>query len=138
MSFEEIQKALDVPLKTSDFGGLPVFLENTAGEPDISTPFLAGTILPIQPVQSELGSIGTFLHEGIYQISVYYPQDTGSADLNRKADEISLIYKPGVSFEWNDTCVRISSIGRGPLRINNGWAILDLSVDWSTYIKRVP
>ncbi len=137
MSFEEIQKSLDVPLKTSDFGGLPVFLENTEGEPDISTPFLAGTILPIQPIQSELGPQGTFLHEGIYQISIYYPKDTGSAELNRKADEIALIFKPGVNFEWNDTCVRISNIGRGPLRINKGWAVLDLTVDWSSYINRI-
>ena len=138
MSFEEIQKALDVPLKTSDFGGLPVFLENTANVPDISTPFLVGVMLPIQPTQSELGPSGAFLHEGIYQISIYYPKDSGTADINRKADEISVVFKPGVTLEWETTCVRINNIGRNSLRINKGWAILDLSVDWSSYIKRIP
>lgn len=138
MSFEEIQKALDVPLKTGSFGGLPVFLENSTSAPDISTPFLSGTLLPVQPVQSELGPSGTDLHEGIYQISIYYPKDTGTGNINRKADEIANIFKPNAIFEWFGTCVRVNGIGRGPLRINKGWAILDLSVDWSTYIKRVP
>lgn len=138
MSFEEIQKALDVPLKTGSFGGLPVFLENSTATPDISTPFLAGTLLPVQPTQSELGPAGTDLHEGIYQISIYYPKDSGTGDINRKADEIAAVFKSGVNFEWLTSCVRINSVGRGPLRINKGWAILDLSVDWSSYIKRIP
>lgn len=138
MSFEEIQKALDVPLKTGSFGGLPVFLENSTSIPDISTPFLSGTLLPVQPVQSELGPSGTDLHEGIYQISIYYPKDTGTGNINRKADEIANIFKANAIFEWLNTCVRVNGIGRGPLRINKGWAILDLSVDWSTYIRRVP
>ncbi len=138
MSFEEIQKALDVPLKTGDFGGLPVFLENSTGVPDISTPFLTGTILPAQPIQSGLGPAGTDFHEGIYQISIYYPKDSGTADMNRKADEISTIFKPGINLQWSTTCVRVSNIGRGPLRINKGWAILDLSVDWFSYTKRTP
>lgn len=138
MSFENIQKALDTPLKTSDFGGLPVFLENTAAVPDISTPFLTGTILPTQLFQSELGPTGTDLHDGIYQISIYYPKDTGTADLNRKADEIAAIFKSGVNFEWETTCVRLVKIERNPLRINKGWAILDLSVKWSSYILRIP
>jgi len=138
MSFENIQKALDTPLKTGSFGGLPVFLENTAAIPDISTPFLTGTILPTEPFQSELGPAGTDLHAGVYQISVYYPKDTGSADLNRKADEIAAVFKSGVNFEWETTCVRVNKIGRHPLRINKGWAILDLSVGWSSYILRIP
>ena len=138
MSFEEIQKALDVTLKISDFGGLPVFLENTANVPDISTPFLAGFMLPDKPTQSELGPTGAFLHGGIYQISIYYPKDSGSAELNRKADEISAVFKSGVTLEWETTCVRINNIGRDALRINKGWAILDLSADWSSYIKRIP
>lgn len=138
MSFEEIQKALDVPLKTSDFGGLPVYLENSISVPDISTPFLSGTLLPDQPVQSGLGPAGTDLHEGIYQISIYYPKDSGTGNINRKADEIASVFKPNTNFEWLSTCVRINNIGRGPLRLNKGWVILDLSVDWFTYIKRVP
>lgn len=138
MSFEEIQKALDIPLKTGAFGGLPVALENSTYVPDISTPFLTGTILPIQPIQAELGLTGAFLHEGIYQISIYYPKDSGTGEMNRKADEISLVFKSGVTFEWETTCVRINNIGRNPLRINKGWAILDLDVDWSSYIKRIP
>lgn len=138
MSFEEIQKALDVPLKTGSFGGFPVFLENSPSVPDISTPFLTGTILPIQPIQSELGPEGTDLHEGIYQISIYYPKDSGIGEINRKADEIAIVFKSGVNFEWDTTCVRIENIGRGLLRINKGWAILDLSVNWFSYIKRIP
>jgi len=138
MSFENIQKALDVPLKTGSFGGLPVYLENSTAVPDISTPFLTGTLLPVQPTQSELGPAGTDLHVGIYQISIYYPKDSGTGNINRKADEIAAVFKSGVNFEWVTVCVRIISIGRGPLRINKGWAVLDLSVDWSSYIKRIP
>jgi len=138
MSFEEIQKALDVPLKTGSFGGLPVYLENSTAVPDISAPFLTGTLLPVQPIQSELGPSGTNLHEGIYQISIYYPKDSGTGNINRKADEIAAVFKSGANLEWLTTCVRLNNIGRGPLRINKGWAILDLSVDWSSYIKRIP
>ena len=138
MSFEAIQKAFDVPLKTGSFGGLPVYLENSTAVPDISEPFLTGTLLPAQPEQSELGPAGTDLHEGIYQISIHYPKDTGIGSLNRKADEIAIVFKPGANFEWFGTCVRVNNVGRGPLRINKGWAILDLSVDWQTYINRIP
>jgi len=133
-----MQKALDVPLKTGNFGGLPVFLENSTSVPDILTPFLTGTILPGIPMQLELGPEGTDLHEGIYQISIYYPKDSGTGDINRKADEIAAIFKPGTNLEWGTVCVRINNIGRGPLRINKGWAILDLSIDWFTYINRTP
>ena len=138
MSFENIQKALDVPLETSDFGDLPVFLENITAVADISTPFLTGTLFPVQPIQSELGPAGTDLHEGIYQISIYYPKDSSTGNINRKADEIAAVFKSGVNFEWLTVCVRIISIGRGPLRIDEGWAVLDLSVDWSSHIKRTP
>jgi len=138
MSFEEIQKALDVPLKTISFGGLPAYLENSIVVPDISTPFLTGTLLPVQPIQSELGPSGTNLHEGIYQISIYYPKDSGTGNINRKADEIAAVFKSGVNLEWLTTCVRLNNIGRGSLRINKGWAILDLNVDWSSYIRRIP
>jgi len=64
MSFEEIQKALDVPLKTISFGGLPAYLENSIVVPDISTPFLTGTLLPVQPIQSELGPSGQIYMRG--------------------------------------------------------------------------
>ncbi len=138
MSFEDLQKALDVPLKTGSFGGLPVFLENSHEEPDISTPFLTGTMLPAQPEQSELGPAGTDLHEGVYQISIYYPKDSGTGDVNRKADEIAVVFKPNAIFEWDTVCIRVISIGRNHLRINKGWAILDLSVNWSSYIRRIP
>lgn len=138
MSFEEIQKALDNPLKAGAFGGLPVVLENSTYVPDVSTPFLTGTILPAQPTQTELGPAGTDLHEGIYQISIYYPKDSGTGEMNRKADEISLVFKSGVTFEWETTCVRINNIGRNPLRINKGWAVLDLSAEWSSHVKRTP
>lgn len=138
MSFEKIQKALDVPLKLGSFGGLPIYLENSTAVPDISEPFLTGNILPVQPVQSGLGPAGIDLHEGIYQVSVYYPKDSGTANINRKSDEIAAIFKSGATFEWDDVCVRINSIGRGPLRINKGWAVLDLSINWYSYIKRTP
>lgn len=136
MSFANLQKAFDVPLKTGSFG-LPVFLENSPAVPDISVSFLTGTMLPAQPIQSELGPEGTDLHEGIYQISIYYPKDSGTGDINRKADEIAIVFKPNTIFEWDEICARVNNIGRGNLRINKGWAILDLSVSWSSYIRRI-
>ena len=137
MSFEEIQKALDVPLKTGSFGGLPVVLQNSTFVPDISTPFLSGTLLPTQPVQSELGPKGNDFHEGIYQIGIYYPKDTGTASINRKADEIALVFKPGAILEWGSVCVRLNNVGVNSLRINKGWAVLDMTIEWSTHVKRV-
>ncbi len=137
MSFENLQKAFDVPLKTGSFGGLPVFLENSPAVPDISTPFLAGTMLPAQPIQSELGPTGTDLHEGVYQISIYYPKDIGTGEINRKADEIAIVFKPNAIFEWDTICARVNNIGRSNLRVNKGWAILDLSVNWSSYVRRI-
>lgn len=137
MSFESLQKAFDVPLKTGSFGGLPVFLENSPAVPDISTPFLTGTMLPAQPTQSELGPTGTDLHEGIYQIGIYYPKDSGTGDINRKADEIAIVFKPNTILEWDIICARVNNIGRNPLRINNGWAILDLDINWFSFVRRI-
>lgn len=138
MTFEDIRKALDSALKAGSFGGLPVTLEGSGFNPNLATPYIAAVLIPSQPVQSTLGESGTDFHEGLYQISVYYPSATGSGVITRKADEIAVVFKSGARFEWESICVLVNNVGTNQLRFDRGWAILDLTVDYSSFVARIP
>ena len=132
--FEDSRKALDVAAKTAGFS-IPVVLENVDYSPDTDTPYLYATLLPVD-VDSSRPS-GEDYHTGIYQIDVNYPSNSATGDITRTADTVNAVFKSGERFEWGAACVRIDSVNISPIRRNGGWAVLTMTMNWSTFSERL-
>jgi hypothetical protein len=83
----DIQTALVNHLKT--FPTLPPLQEeNTRNIGMTGQTFVRATLLPAQPRQLSVGQVGKDLRQGLFQIDVFVPQDTGIAAANQLADAL--------------------------------------------------
>lgn len=119
----------------SDFSLLFNF-ENKATKPQNGTPYARAFLLPGQPVQTCLGTAGTDRHDGVFQISLFFPEDKGDIVALTKADEIATAYKSGLVTTFNGVDVTIESVGRNVANNSDGWFQFDLSINWYSFIRR--
>lgn len=133
--FEDISKALDSTLKG---GGLnmTIVLENDKYTPDLGTAYLSSFNLPAPVSPSTLGPTGKNVHEGIYQVDINYPAFSGRSNLLKKADQIKDVFKHGLDITWGAHTVRIQESSISGIRVNGGWAVLNVSINWSTHTAR--
>lgn len=110
--------------------------ENKATKPQNGTPYARAFMLPGQPTQTCLGVAGTDRHNGLFQISLFYPEDKGDIAILTKADEIAAIYKSGVVTTFNGVNVTIESIGVSVASNFDGWFQLNLTINWYSFITR--
>ncbi len=136
MIFEEISKAFIDPVKNT-FVGLPVANENLPYDSRDAEAHLEVFLLPAQPEQATLGATGCDFHSGIYQININYPINAGSAALYKKADEINAVFKSGATFSYGSTNVRIENVGISNLTVSDGYATLNLSIEYYAFSARV-
>lgn len=137
-TFVDIRTALMKPIfdaANAQFG-IVFDTENRSGTPAIDTAHASVHIMPTQPDQEALGTTGCDRHTGVYQISLYYPQDTGDLPLLIKADEIAAVYKSGANFVHNGVTVTIESIGMSGARNSGGWFQADLTINYFSFIRR--
>ncbi len=132
MSFENIQKALNGELKS--FGvanSIDAALPNEGYEPDLSKPYLEGSHRPTSKDTADLGV--SDITKGFYQININYASGRGSTLINRMADLINAVFKPGACFAHNATCVNIVRCEPGPIIPNDGWATMPITIYWDSY-----
>ena len=134
--FEDLTKVFTGPLY--DFGqseSIPIALENIDMPTSVGTPYLAGFMLNAPVTQADL-SVNEF-RTGIYQIDINYAAVTGSADINRMADKLNLVFKAGEYLTYNDICVGIESVSLERLIVGGGWATRSMSIVWNSYTPRL-
>ena len=95
MSITTIHTLLDTHLLTVT--GLPTLQrENTRVTPQTGVPWSRATLLPAETRQETLGVTGRNRLNGLYQIDLFYPADTGVQDANEMADELTYEFRRGV------------------------------------------
>lgn len=135
-TFVDIRTALIKPIVDNSEFDIDFNYENRTYCPVSNNPYGRAYVLPVQPFQTALGNDGCDRHDGVFQISLFYPENDGDVPILTKADAIASVYKSGVVLSYNSIDVTIESIGRTEARNDNGWFQLDLTINWYSFIKR--
>jgi len=114
MSIGSVRAALESALNGMT-PALSTSWENTPFTPVTGTPYQACYLLPAMPDNSTMGS-NHYREQGIFQISLFYPLQTGPKAAADRAELIRTTFKRGLSFTSGTVTVRIErtpEIGQG-------------------------
>lgn len=136
MNALEIRTALIKPIVDNSDFGIDWNYENKSFKPSHGTPFGRAYMLGNGVTQTSMGDTGCDRRDGVFQISLYYPENKGDIPALTKADEIAGVYKSGSVFSYNGVNVTISSIEPLPALVVNGWYQIDLTINYYAFIRR--
>jgi len=132
----DLNKVFDGNLKA--FGTtntIEVALNNINMPTSTSTPFLAGFMLPAPVEQADLTV--NELREGVYQVDINYASHLGTSVINSMYDLLNETFKVGAEFSFGSICLGIDAVSPSPITVSNGWATLNMSIDWHSYTARL-
>jgi len=89
--------------------------------------------LPAATVLADLGRDGQDYTTGIYQIDVVGIAGKGKAAIYTLADQVADQFKRGTSLTYNGVVVRVSSVERAALIIEDKFAFIPLSIEYEAY-----
>ena len=135
-TFVDIRTALVAPISANADFSIEFAYDNRNFTPTSGTPHGRAFWLSDTADQLALGVNGCDEHVGVFQISLFYPDDQYDLPLLVKADEIAAVYKSGANFVSGDVTVTIDSIDRGPARNSGGWFQTDLTINYFSFIRR--
>jgi len=116
MSIVSVRIALESELNTI-IPALATAWENVPYTPVIGTPYQSVYLLPAMPDNPTMGT-EFYRERGIFQVSLFYPIQTGPAAAATRAQLIRTTFKRGISMTSNGVTVRIDrtpEIGQGRL-----------------------
>ena len=120
-AFVDISKALDDHLDA--MAGKPsVAWENKKFDPVIGETYIRPTLLPGETVPDTIGSAGSDLNVGVYQVDIFTEASKGKKALVEMMDKIALQFKHGTQLTSNSVIVEIKTVSQ-KTRSNddNGW-----------------
>lgn len=93
--------------------------ENEGYKPMPGTPWLKEKLMPIDSVPAAFGgrgiSDGTMRDDGLYQITIFYPADTGTKTAELMAGAIASTFRPGqsgvISYDGQNVVCRRAKVG---------------------------
>ncbi|MDB4261688.1 DUF4128 domain-containing protein [bacterium] len=135
-NISSIQGALDNAL--IQFGidnSIKIALNNIDAPTDTSIPFLASNQVNTGVAIADLGT--TDVRNGFYQINIAYASHSGDAVINDMADLLNATFKAGANFYHGGVCVSIDACEPTQILINNGWAIMPLTITWASWTARL-
>lgn len=106
----------------------PVAWENVAFTPTAGVAYIRPHLLPGEPVQAEIGTLGQNWHNGIYQISIYAPAGQGTATISALRDAIIDHFKRGTLLTYSDITVQVVKAFSGPMLQETDWIHLPLTI----------
>jgi hypothetical protein len=133
MSTLDIQTALDTHLTTLE--GLPPFqLENKRFDASSNLPsFVRSTLLPANSNVISLG-IGAWKElQGIYQVDVFYPLDSGTHEARILADKIVELFPIGDRYEQGDLTVIVNIASVMAAYSINKYYCIPIRVEWGVF-----
>ncbi len=136
-TFVDIRTALIKAVKDAGKFGIQFNHENIGSKPVVGIPHANTYVMPSDSNQVVLGANGKDQHDGIFQISLFYPKNKGDLPGLKKADEIAAVFKSGAAFTHNGVTVNIQSIQKQPARNDGSWHQFDLLIYWYSFIGRV-
>ncbi|URA07003.1 tail terminator protein [Xanthomonas phage Elanor] len=134
--YSGLSKALMQGVKDSPLA-LPYGVENAPFEkPADQSPWAKTFVLMNQPSVATLGSEGQDAHDGILQIDLNYPLNTGEAAVTAKADELTDFFKAGKRLAHSGVELTVTSCGRSRGREVEGWYRVSMTVAWFARVSR--
>lgn len=134
--FSGLRKALVQGVEDSPLD-LPYAAENSPfTKPTDQSPWAAVHIFMNQPSVATLGAEGQDAHDGIMQIDLNYPLNTGEAAVTAKADGLTDFFKAGKRLAHSGVELTVSSCGRSRGREVEGWYRVSMTVTWFARVSR--
>ena len=134
--FSGLRKALVQGVEDSPLD-LPYAAENSPfSKPTDQSPWAAVHIFMNQPSVATLGTEGQDAHDGIMQIDLNYPLNTGEAAVTAKADGLTDFFKAGKRLAHSGVELTVSSCGRSRGREVEGWYRVSMTVTWFARVSR--
>lgn len=134
--FSGLRKALMQGVKDSPLA-LPYAAENSPfDKPTGQSPWSAVHVFNNQPSVATLGAEGQDAHDGILQIDLNYPLNTGEAAVTAKADELTDFFKAGKRLAHSGVELTVASCGRSRGREVDGWYRVSMTVTWFARVSR--
>lgn len=135
MAYHDIHKALTQSLVDLSLG-VSIAYENSGFDP--SDPVVAQFIdVTLIPASTEVISKDTLDEElGIYQLSIYTKSENDIKTVLVLADSILGFYEHGVELTSGTQKVFINSTSRSAGRNDNGWYIVDISINYIADLLR--
>ena len=134
--FSGLRKALVQGVEDSPLD-LPYAAENSPfSKPTDQSPWAAVHIFMNQPSVATLGAEGQDAHDGIMQIDLNYPLNTGEAAVTAKADGLTDFFKAGKRLAHSGVELTVASCGRSRGREVDGWYRVSMTVTWFARVSR--
>lgn len=131
--FQEIYGALLARARTAD--GIPTeeSQEGSKYSPVTGTPFVGFTLTPTGSRPATIGRGGLTLHEGLFIVSLFYPNGTGVGAAAAIADAVRAKFVPGDDLTQGASIVRIRYSERAQAVIDNNWLQIPVNIGWSCH-----
>ena len=129
-----IQTILDTQLQTVP--NLPSFTaENIKSKPESTIPWCRSTLLPAESQILGVGQGGQRKDQGLYQIDLYYPQNSGLGLIQAMADLVMNTFTRGLYYTSGTTKVLIDNIYRLPANslMQTAFYHQPIMIRWSYY-----
>lgn len=101
-----------------------------------SGPWAAAFPFINQPSVATLGSEGQDAFDGILQIDLNYPLNTGEAAVTAKADGLYQYFKAGKRLAYSGVELTVTSCGRSRGREVDGWYRVSMTISWFSRVSR--
>jgi hypothetical protein len=132
---QNIRGALEQRLKT--VAGLPtIAYEGNEFVPVPGTPFVEAVVVFTSERPASMGDAHMVLHEGLFMVSMVYPNGKGSGDAEAMADAVKTVFKASQSATLNDAIVRFRYAERRPSIHDPSWIRYPVAISWFIYDQR--
>lgn len=135
MSYVNIFSALRTKLESADLGFLILDENKSQNTKNIDT-YLADFILPVTTESMMKEAEGSREENGIYQISIFTRADIGRGKIFGIADSIKNVFKYDDEYVFSGTTVQVQESTANQGRNDNGRFVVDVSINWFSYIQR--
>jgi len=129
MSIVSVRAALQT--KLNGMAALATAWENVPYTPVAGTPYQAAYVLAAEPDNPTLGD-GFYREQGIFQVSLFYPLQAGTATAEARAQLIRTTFKRGTSMTSGSVTVIVDKtpeIGQG--RVDGDRWHIPVKIRWS-------
>lgn len=107
---------------------LPTAYENVNYVPVTGTAYQRASLLPAQPENPTLGD-AYHREVGVFQVSLYYPVNVGSATAETRAEAVISHFKRATSMiEGSQSVLVIQTPTRTPAQVIDGWYVIFVSI----------
>lgn len=107
--------------------------EGVPFRPEVGEAYVAYTLLPVSARPATLGQYGLSLHQGLFQIGLFWPTGSGTGSVEAAADAMEAAFTAGDVLTQGSTKVRVRFVERGQIQQQPDWLQLPITVGWDLH-----